>query len=161
MCFSARRRIQKTPPPRTAAATSPPPMAMSVGVAPLVTLPPMPPRTPPRTVKAAGRVRLLPEQWTVMSYDPARALSSMVAVPFAVSLPPRMGVRLVLGNALEVAVPPLGQPSTVMVSLAAAGDDAGQGDDVGRTGNPPGVRDGRRGGDPEDGDRGARGRQGT
>ncbi|BFO19052.1 hypothetical protein SHKM778_54400 [Streptomyces sp. KM77-8] len=65
--FSARRRIQKTPLPTTAAVTSAPPMATSVGVAPLVLLPPTPPRTPPMTVKAAGRVRLRPEQWTVMS----------------------------------------------------------------------------------------------
>ncbi|MFE9926220.1 hypothetical protein ACFYQA_33050 [Streptomyces sp. NPDC005774] len=41
------------------------------------------------------------------------------------------------------------------------GVHAGEGDDVGRAGYPAAVRDGGRGGEPEDGDRGARGRQGT
>lgn len=61
---------------------------MSVEVAPLELLPPRPPRTPPMTVKAAGRVSRRPEQLTEMSYEPGRASSLMVAVPREVSLAP-------------------------------------------------------------------------
>ncbi len=68
------------------------------------------------TVKAAGRVRVLPSQVTVMSCVPGRALELIVAVPFEVSLAPWMGDSEVEGKALEVAVPPFRQPSTVMVS---------------------------------------------
>jgi hypothetical protein len=87
-----------------------------VGVAPVVVLPPMPPRTPPMTVKAWGLVSVLPSQVTVTSYGPGRALLLTVAVPLALSLGPETGDRCVVGNALELAVPPLRQPSTVMVS---------------------------------------------
>ncbi len=69
------------------------------------------------TVKACGLVRVLPSQVTVMSYGPGRALFLMVAVPLAVSFAPRMGESVAgIVNALEVAVPPRRQPSTVMVS---------------------------------------------
>src|SRR5690606_13210008 len=79
--FSAGGRLQSRPAAAPGAAPSPPPVAMPVGVAPVVLLPPGPPRTPPVTVQASERVRGGPEQWTVMSYGPGRASELMVAVP--------------------------------------------------------------------------------
>lgn len=58
-------------------------------------------------------VRVLPLQWTVMSYEPGLAELLMVAVPFEVSLLPPVGESLACGNAVDVMEPPFGQPSTV------------------------------------------------
>jgi hypothetical protein len=60
---------------------------MSVVVAPECVPPPKPPRTPPwMTVNAAGRVRVLPPQWAVMSYAPGLAFRWMTAVALDVVL---------------------------------------------------------------------------